>query len=385
MKRTCLVLGLLLSLAAAGCGAFSPRRAVRDGEAALKDRNYELAVKHFNRAARRLPNDATLHYNLATAHFLLGSFVPAEAALKQVLALEPGNLSARELQGQIALYRGEWAKARGIFIELLAAAPSDRAHFLTLLSNVERGAARYDLARVRLLQAVKADWKYAPAHYNLAMLYRDHFSLTDEAADEFELYRRMALSSDPRQADAAKALEALRRTQKASLRIPPPAERRDADTAAARVREGDRASATRSWPRAEKAYRDALAADSQCAAAALGLGQVLLGQGDYRRALDAFRQATVLNPGYADAFYQGALAALELKDLHEAGRLLNQAAAKWPDRYGFFALLATLRSAENNPNGARAYGEYYLQTAPAGEQRKRYEVWLATLPADRGT
>jgi hypothetical protein len=64
---------------------------------------------------------------------------------------------------------------------------------------------------------------------------------------------------------------------------------------------------------------------------------------------------------------------------------LNQAAAKWPDRYGFFALLATLRSAEENPNGARAYGEFYLQTAPASEQRKRYEVWIATLPADRGT
>jgi tetratricopeptide (TPR) repeat protein len=385
MKRTCLVIGLLLSLAAAGCGAFSPRRAVRDGEAALKDHNYEAAVRHFNRAARRLPNDATLHYNLATAHFLLGSFVPAEAALKQVLAIEPGNLNARELQGQIALYRGEWAKARAIFNELLAATPQARARFLTALSNVERGATRYDLARVRLLQAVKADWKYAPAHYNLALLYRDHFSLTDEAIDELELFRRMALSSDPRHAEVAKTLEALRRAQKNNSRIPPPAEHRDVDTAAARVKEGDRAGAIRSWSRAEKAYRDALAADPQCAAAASGLGQALLGQGEYRQALEAFRQATVLNPGYADAFYQGALAALELKDLPEAGRLLNQAAAKWPDRYGFFALLATLRSTEENPNGARAYGEYYLQTAPAGEQRKRYEVWLATLPADRGT
>jgi tetratricopeptide (TPR) repeat protein len=384
MKRICLTLGLLLSLAAAGCGAFSPRRAVREGEAALKERNYELAVRHFNRAARRLPNDATLHYNLATAHFLLGSFVPAEAALKQVLSIEPGNVSARELQGQIALHRGEWAKARAVFNELLAATPQDRARFLTALSNVERGATRYDLARVRLLQAVKADWKYAPAHYNLALLYRDHFNLIDEAADELELYRRMALSSDPWQAEAAKALEALQRTRKNSQTLPP-AERRDADTAAARVKEGDRAAAVRSWPRAEKAYRDALAADPQCAAATLGLGQALLGRGEHQQALDAFRQATVLNPGYADAFYQGALAALELKDLPEAGRLLNRAAAKWPNRYGFFALLATLRSAEDNPKGARAYGEYYLQLAPVGEQRKRYELWLNTLPADRGT
>jgi tetratricopeptide (TPR) repeat protein len=384
MKRACLFFCLLLSLAAAGCGAFSPRHAVRDGEAALKDHNYEAAVRHFNRAVRRLPNDATLHYNLATAHFLLGSFVPAEAALKQVLTLEPGNLNARELQAQIALHRSEWAKARTLFTELLAATPQARARYLTALSNVERGAARYDLARVRLLQAIKSDWKYAPAHYNLARLYRDHFRLTDEAADEIELFLRMVNSSDPLKAEAAKMLEALRLTQK-NTRTPPPAEHRDAEKAAVRVKEGDRAGAARAWPRAEKAYRDALAADPQCAPAALGLGQTLLSQSEYRQALDAFRQATVLNPGLADAFYQGALAALELKDLPEAGRLLNQAAAKWPDRYGFFALLATLRSAENNPHGARAYGEYYLQLAPVGEQRKRYELWLSTLPADRGT
>ncbi len=380
--RPALTLCLFLSLFAAGCGAFSPRRAVYDGEAALKDHNYEAAVRHFNRAARRLPNDAVLHYNLATAHFHLGSFIPAEAALAQVLAIDPENRDARELQGQIAFLRGDWTKARTIFQALLAATPEARARFLTALSNVERGDTRYDLARVRLLQAIKADWKYAPAHFNLAMLYSDHFNLADEAIDELELFRRMTTSSDPWLAKAVKHLEALRQAQQTSA-PPPPAGSRDPDTADARVKDGDRAGAARSWPRAEKAYRDALDADPLCAPAAFGLGQALLGRGEHQQALDAFRQATLLNPGYADAYYQGALTALTLKDVPEAEHLLHKAAAKWPDRSGFFALLATLRSTEGDTDGARAYGEYYLQIAPSGEQRNRYEVWLESLSADR--
>lgn len=381
-KALTLLFFSLALLTAAGCGAFSPRRAVRDGQAALKDHNYEAAIRHFTRAARRFPNDAMLHYNLATAHFYLGSFIPAEAALAQVLALEPEHMDAVELQGQIALHRGEWDKARELFGRIPAADPATHARLLTALSNVERGRKNYDLARVRLLQALKADWKYAPTHYNLALLYRDHFNLVDEAIDELELFRRIATSDDPQLAKAAKSLDALRQVQK-TRQSHPPAGRRDTERATTLIKEGDRASAARAWARAEKAYRDALAADPQSASAAFGLGSSLLGRGEKRLALDAFRQATALNPGHADAFYQGALAALDLRELSEAALLLHRAAAKWPDRYGFFALLISLRSAEGNTAGARAYGEYYLLIAPAGEQRARYEAWLKTLPINR--
>jgi len=384
MKHTCVALsiGPLLLVLLSGCGALSPRRAVRDGEAALKDHHYEMAIRHFNRAARRLPNDAMLHYNLATAHFHLGSFVPAEAALDQVLELDPNNLDAVELQGHIALHRGDWAKARERFTRCLDADPTARARLLTALANVARGETRHDLARVLLLRALMADWRYAPAHYNLALLYRDHFNLVDEAIDELEIFRRTANSQDPKLAKALTVLEALRQIQQ--TRAPrQPVGRRDTEKAAARARDGDRAAAVRNWPQAEKAYREALAADPQSFSAALGLGNALAGRGERRSALHAFSQAAVLNPGCADAFYQGALVALELKDLPEAARLLHAAAAKWPGRSGFFALLITLRSAEGNLAGARAYGEHYLLIAPPGEQRARYERWLSAIPADR--
>ncbi len=385
MKQTRLtvVFASLVLAAVAGCGAFSVRHAVREGEAALKDQNFEAAIRHFNRAASRVPDDAALQYNLATAHFHLGSFVPAEEALERVLACDPANTDAVELQGHIALHRGQWVRARGCFNRVLEAVPGAAPRLLTALSNVERGDVNLDLARVRLLQAVKADWKYAPAHYNLAMLYSDHFGLVDEAIDELELYRRMANSHDPQLVKAVKTLDALARLRQSKQ--PPPAEgRRDATKAAAHVKEGDRAAAARSWPRAEKAYRDALAADPQSAAAAFGLGTALLaGRNGKAQALEAFIQAVTLNPGHADAYYQGALVALDLKKHREAARLLHRAAARWPERDGFFALLVTLRSAEGNLAGARAYGEYYLQIAPPGEQRNRYENWLEKLPAER--
>lgn len=385
MKHTrfALFTGTLLLFTVFGCGAFSLKHAIRDGEAALKDQNYEAAIRYFNRAARRIPNDALLQYNLATAHFHLGSFVPAEVALKRVRELDPNDTDAVELQAHIARQRGQWDLARIGFNQVLCAAPAATPRILTALSNVERGAGNIDLARVRLLQAIKADWKYAPAHFNLAMLYNDHFDLVDEAIDELELFRRMANSGDPQLIKAVKTLDALYRLQKAS-QPPPSGSSRDSDKATALVKEGDRASAARSWSSAEKAYRAALAADPQNASAAFGLGNALLASRNGRqRALDAFCQAVTLNPGYADAYYQGALVALDINDLAAAAHLLYRAAAKWPDRYGFFALLITLRSAESNTAGVRAYGEYYLQIAPPGDQRNRYEKWLQALPAVR--
>lgn len=377
--RSILLFGSLVLVTVVGCGAFSLRRAVREGEAALKDQNYEAAIRHLTRAVSRMPNDAMLQYNLATAHFYLGNFVPAEAALEQVLAGDPDNTDAVELQGYIALHRSQWDLARACFNHVLQAVPEAMPRLLTALSNVERGAMNIDLARVRLLQALRIDWKYAPAHYNLALLYRDHFELVDEAIDELELFRRMASSNDPHLAKAVKMLDALARLREAKL--PAVEGSRDSAKAALLVKEGDRAGAVRAWSRAEKAYRDALAADPQNAAAAFGLGTALLDSRTGKvRALEAFNLAVTLNPSHADSYYQGALVALELKKLPEAARLLHRAAAQWPERDGFFALLITLRSAEGNLAGARAYGEYYLQIAPPGEQRSSYERWLKALP-----
>ncbi|NLL83257.1 MAG: tetratricopeptide repeat protein [Lentisphaerae bacterium] len=373
------LLGLILLLSTSGCGVFSLRHSLREGEAALKDHNYEAAIRHLSRAAARIPNDAALQYNLATAHFYLGSFIPAETALEKVLELTPGDTQAVELQGQIALQRGQWERARTCFNNVLKELPTDAPRLLSAIANVERGAMNPDLARVRLLQALKADWKYAPAHYNLAMLYNDHFDLIDEAIDELELFRRMANSNDPQLPRAVKTIDTLTKLRNARARATPAANR---DTAASttKTKDADRAAVSRQWTRAETLYRAALTDNPENANAAFGLGKTLLASRRKSEALTAFTLTTELNPNHADAYYQGAFTALELGKLPEAATLLHRAAARWPERDSFFALLISLRSAEKNLAGARAYGEYYLEVAPPGEQRRKYENWLKSLP-----
>ena len=373
------VWSVVIALGLCGCGAFSLRHSLREGEAALKDRNYETAIRHLSRAAARIPNDEALQFNLAMAHYHLGSFFPAETALERVLELKPDDPDAIELQGYIALQRGEWARARERFGKVLSLAPAQTARILCALSNVERGDMNPDLARVRLLRALSADWKYAPAHYNLAMLYHDHFNLVDEAIDELELYRRMANSDDPQMERAMKTLESLSRLRLA--RQPKhDAGARDSEQAGKLVKEANRAAATRQWSQAEKTYRAALAADPLNAAAAYGLGTALNAQRRRSEAFEAYALATGINPDFADAYHQGAQLALELNKFADAATLLHRAAARWPKRDNFFALLTSLRSTEGNLAGARAYGEYYLLIAPPGEQRRKYEIWLKSLP-----
>lgn len=375
MSHSVLLLTLAL-LSATGCG--SNRKAVQQGEEALAQGNYPLAIKQFERAARRITDDPTLYYNLATARFHQGELDAAQEALDATLRLAPDNRDATELAGEIALNRQDWPRARALFTQAGQGLPP-RARLLVALSVAERGAGRDDVARVRLLQALRTDRKYAPAYYDLASLYRDRYNLREDALELFEMYLRLATGSTDAHVEKA-------RTSITRLKLvlqgnpPPPAQRQPGPAVARLLQEGDRCRTAQQWAKAEKAYRDALTADPHCFAAAYGMANACRARGDKAAAFKAFLKAIEIGPGNMDPFYQATTLAYELRNYAEAGRLADKLLAGWPSHAPSFALMASIRSAEGRPLDARAYGEYYVSIAPAGPPRDRYVAWLNALP-----
>jgi tetratricopeptide (TPR) repeat protein len=366
----------LAFLSAAGCG--SSRKAIQQGQEALKQGNYPLAIKQFERATRRITDDPALYYNLATARFHQGELDAAQEALATTLQLAPDNRDAIELSGEIALNRQEWGRASELFVRAgQGLAPN--ARLLTALSTAERGAGRSDVARVRLLQALRADRRYAPAYYDLASLYRDHYNLKEDALELFEMYLRLTTGSTD--AHVEKARTSITRLKLVLERTPPPPTARAPAPAVARLlQEGDRFRTAQQWVKAEKAYRDALLADPRCFTAAYGVANACRARSDKANALKAFLQAIELGPGNMDPFYQAATLAYELRNYAEAERLADKLLAGWPSHAPSYALMASIRSAEGRHLDARAYGEYYVAIAPAGALRDRYAAWLNTLP-----
>jgi tetratricopeptide (TPR) repeat protein len=375
MPFSALLLALAL-LSAAGCG--SSRKAVLQGQEALKQGNYKLAIKQFERATRRIADDPALYYNLATARFHQGELDAAQEAVDVALQLAPDNRNAVELAGEIALNRQNWPLARDLFTRAGQGLPAS-ARLLTALSTVERGAGRDDVARVRLLQAMRTDRKYAPAYYDLASLYRDRYNLKEDALELFEMYLRLTTGSTDVHIEKAK--NSITRLKMVLERTPPPpAQRAPAPAVARLLQEGDRLRTAQQWPKAEKAYRDALVADPACFAAAYGIANACRARGDKTAALKAFLKAIEIAPGNMDPFYQATMLAFELRNYAEAGRLADKLLASWPSHAPSYALMASIRSAEGRPLDARAYGEYYVMVLPAGAQRDRYTAWLNTLP-----
>lgn len=366
----------LALLSATGCG--SSRKAVEQGQEALKQGNYPLAIKQFERAARRITDDPALYYNLATARFHQGELDAAQEALNVVLRLAPDNRDAIELAGTIALNRQDWPRAREFFGQAGQGLPP-KARLLTALSTAERGAGHDDVARIRLLQALRIDRKYAPAYYDLACLYRDRYNLKEEALELFEMYLRLSTASTDTHVD--KARTCITRLKLVLERNPPaPAQREPVPAAVRLIQEGDRYRTAQQWIKAEKAYRDALLADPRSFAAAYGIANSCRARGDKPAALKAFLKAIEIGPGNMDPFYQATTLAYELRNYAEAGRLADKLLASWPSHAPSYALMASIRSAEGRPLDARAYGEYYVLIAPAGSQRERYAAWLNALP-----
>jgi len=358
--------------------------AAKKGMEAFKEGRYEKAIAQFTAATERITHSPELYYHLGLAHVEQGNMNLAQDAFQAALELKPEKDEANILGGLglAAYHKGDYTNALVTLTRALAAAPDNntRARVLTMMGMVEASRQNYSLARLNYLRARKADRSYAPAYYNVAVLYQEQFSLLEEALDEFKLFLGVTDKKNKNREKAENHIKRLniilerRKAERESIR------RRPAQ-AAGFLQEGVNAAAAKQYPKAVKAYKDALTADPFTFNAALGLGTVYRQQGLRAEALDAFKKASDIKPEHQDSYHQAADLALQLRQPAEAVKLLNRAIARSPFNPESARLMAQAAYAEVRISEARAYGEFYLSLVAADDpNRAAFERWVMSLP-----
>ena len=115
------------------------------GEFLMNQGNYALAVLEFQDAIDLDPNAATIHISIADAYRRLGKGKRAEDHLMIALDLDPKDLEAREMLGQLYLAQNKFIDAELVFKELKILDP-DNLDYLYTLADLARLQKNWDLA-----------------------------------------------------------------------------------------------------------------------------------------------------------------------------------------------------------------------------------------------
>lgn len=371
-----LAIGLVLT---SGCSQWSSKRALERGTAAMKQQDYATAVKQFEKAAVHITDSPDLYYNLGKSYQQLNDLDKALKNYQTALNLKPSDTDCMMSLGEIFLKRQQWDEATAIYEKVSLGLPPD-ASVLTALAKAANGAGRMDAARIYLIRAVRTDPNYAPARYDLGCLYRDVCMMPAEAIEQFESF---VLLADPRQPHVALARDkilqlkqvigrqALQRTSGA---------KRNPAAAVKLVAEGDHQRVIKQLPKAEKAYRDALAADPLSQDAAFNLAMIYKAKNNLPEAMKLLLRAANMEPLRQATLLEAAQTAMALKDWPTASRMLDRVLANSPTFAPAYASMAVVRHYQGNKAAARVYAEQFVRLAAPGPDRDRYANWAKTLP-----
>ena len=137
-------------------GAVEPHLA--SGELALSKNDYALAVESFREAAKRVPDDPDIYFNLARAH--ANDSDEAAKALTKALELNPNYVPGLLFQIDNAIDAEEYAAAEKLIVEVLAVNPTEPTAwaYRAVLAHLASDA---DAERAHRAKAL-ATWKTNP-------------------------------------------------------------------------------------------------------------------------------------------------------------------------------------------------------------------------------
>jgi tetratricopeptide (TPR) repeat protein len=234
---------------------------------------------------------------LARAHAeqAAGRFKEAEAACRDLLALDDKHAGAWHLLGIVTFRAGDAAGALAPIDRAAALAP-DKADVRNSRGFALRALGRDTEAEAAFREAVALDANFLEAHYQLGNLLREGKRYTDAEGS----YRHvLALNPDHVQAhnNLGAALGEQRRFEEAAEHFRRATELRPG-YAEAHSNLGHALRAIGQAEDAEAACRRALALVPRLAVAHLNLGLALQDLGRMDEALASFRRASTLDPGY---------------------------------------------------------------------------------------
>ena len=115
------------------------------GEFLMNQGNYALAVLEFQDAIALDPNAATIHVSLADGYRRLGKQNRSENHLRIALELDPNEIEALEMLGQLLIIQKKYVEAQNVYIDLNQA-DSENLDFIFTLADLARLQSNWDLA-----------------------------------------------------------------------------------------------------------------------------------------------------------------------------------------------------------------------------------------------
>ena len=297
------------------------------GRAYAKAGNREAAIRWYEEALERRPNDLAVCKELAAALLAEGRDMQAQTVLREALVAAPTNDQLLADLGNIYLRRGQIAAARQVLYRALDSNPS-LSEAENLLGLAEVRAADRQGAEKRFRNAIRDDPNMAEAHNNLANLLSGTGQYP-EAAYEFQ----KAIWIEPGYAEAhhgyALVLELMHSFDQAAGELEQAA-RLNPQDAETHSDFGDLLAARGDLDGAAREYQSAIERSPRTAELYASLAGIWAAQGKTSQAERQFEKAIGLKPDLYEA-HLGLALALAKEGRPTEARAHCQKAAQSPD------------------------------------------------------
>ncbi len=251
--------------------------------------------------------------NLAIAQFYSDDLEGAARSINMYLGENPNNPAALALKSLMAAKKRDWAQSARLMAEAASDNPNDPAAQNALaLAELNHGqGSTAAISRLKKITAAYPD--YAPAQYNLGVIYEQWLQDKASALAYFRTYLEQA-GDGGSHSDAARQAIARLSGQ--------PALPKAVDTAAAleHMKEGARLHSEGRHADAVEQFRKAVEADPGQKNAFYNMGLSYYSLKQYDEAAQACRSALGIDSGFADARYMLALSYVQQKNWDDAER-----------------------------------------------------------------
>jgi tetratricopeptide (TPR) repeat protein len=338
------------------------------------------AILCYQRARLLQPGDFAAAYLLGIAQAQSGDDAGATANLRAALTIDPGFGPARLRLGEVLFKTGELIQARALFEVLLAQQPDSAwghyrlAQVLSALGDVD-GAINHNRRAIEIYE------DFGPAHYALALAYRDqgdtrlaqtHMGRYDanpeqtpphddsllEALEMFDISAQTQVRRAMQLERAGQESEALRALQQAVAVEP-----QSVEAHSQLVRLYHRLNDVEG---AQQHYRAVTVLQPNAIMANIEYGSLLAEQGRFTDAAAAFEQALIADPDHSVAHTLLAQAREELEQTGEAERHYRLALDSDPNNRLAALLLGRLLMRADR----RIEAEPYLKLAGQGDRHE---------------
>lgn len=295
----------LAALLLAGCNSGDGSAELQLSRAAYARLDRKTAEKYAAKAVSCNPKNVDALVQYARIKLDLGQIAEARKATGKAMELEPDACDVILTDAEAAYLGKDYAMAMLDYRKLAeddTQPPEIRSQALAGIGVVQMSVNEFDIARIALLKAIRADYKNPAGWYHLGLLYRDGFGFHEAALEAFNIYVRLEQVADARvQKVKRSCIPELNDTIARKAASRPGVAERNSEKSAKLLAEAESLQKQNMLTKARKKYEEALAADPLSHKAAWGLGSIIpkldKTPAGAKKQLEYYRTACSLQPG----------------------------------------------------------------------------------------